>query len=826
MDKKILDALNNVSIAIEHLVDSLNDKNKSNNDIISSIKSSDISDGLNKIHKSVLNVKRDTEMILKNQKSSSKNVVDSKKDDKSSFFSNVISKDSISSIRSGVGTIVLIAAGILAIGSAFSIVGSVDFSSVLSLSIALPLIAIAFEKISNMKGLSGRGIIGALFITMGMSASIFIMSKILSNVDVIDSSRLTSIIALSAALSLIGIGISGLSKSISDIKNPIGLSIMLPLFMIGVSTAISISSYMLSDVRNITPNQFLTSLAISLIFIPIAFSMKFISNAIKDVNYGKILMIPIVMSLMSYSIALSSKILSTVNPIDGSLLWNIVLQSLTLSIVAISLSFSIYVMDKMGITPIKSLMSGLSLIIISGSIALSSKLLSFGDYSNYPSIEWSISFSLSMLMLSIPVAILGSISLPIVAMGAVGLVLVAAAITAASYILSYMDPKFLYNIADAIGYFMNVVSNSLSYGLKVIAPALKVFISTVGKEIIGFAKNILPIIVNAVGDLFDRVLKPLGEFIKTVLPPLGTFLSTIITSMIPMIQIIINHFSNMFETIQNIFLSVSTIISSVSKGIVMIISSIGNSVSNVIDVIGNKIEGVLDKISKIMNSASGFIDSIGNNIEKTINSIVGGVERLSKVGTLDLATSSVKIVTFLSTIAKGVSTFLSTPVDINKMNSYSNFFKNISSIFSVFNNMNLVNGVDPFTKLSNGVDKLSKSLISLNGAIDVDKLYALKSLSSSVVVMSMIDPDQFDKFMVKLSDNSSTFGRVINDVVDGNVGYNTVKTSQSFNNTSNDDRILEVLESMNIKLSNISNDISSVSLYLNNLDNNINIKPN
>jgi hypothetical protein len=461
---------------------------------------------------------------------------------------------------------------------------------------------------------------------------------------------------------------------------------------------------------------------------------------------------------------------------------------------------------------------------------VSSYLLSMGDYSNYPSLGWSMTFSISMLLLAIPVAILGAISLPVVAMGAIGLVLVAAAITASSYILSSIDPKFLYIIADAFGYFMNVVSDSLSYGLKVIAPALKIFISTVGKEIIGFAKNILPVIVKAVGELFENVLKPLGEFIKTILPPLGTFLSTIITSVIPLIQIIIDHFSNMFDKITNIFIIVKDIIKQVGDSITDVIMGISNGISKVIGTIGSSIEGVLSKISKIIDSASGFINSIGNNIDKTINAIVGGVERLNKVGMMDLGKSAIKVTTFLGSIAAGVVQFLSSDIDINKMNIYTSFFDSISKMSDVMNKINSVGGVDPFSKMASGVDKLSSSLSKLDASIDIEKLSALKSLTSSVVVMSMIDSEQFGLFMDKLNEKSSIFSKVMNDVMDseGNNKSSTLSVKQNSPKAIDDtnSRIIEVLKSMDSKLSSISSDMSSVSLYLNNMDNDVQIKKN
>ena len=51
-------------------------------------------------------------------------------------------------IKKGVTTILLIAVAVLAIGLAFKLVGKIDFLSVVGLSLAVVLMAIAFEKIA------------------------------------------------------------------------------------------------------------------------------------------------------------------------------------------------------------------------------------------------------------------------------------------------------------------------------------------------------------------------------------------------------------------------------------------------------------------------------------------------------------------------------------------------------------------------------------------------------------------------------------------------------------------------------------------------------
>jgi hypothetical protein len=48
--------------------------------------------------------------------------------------------------------------------------------------------------------------------------------------------------------------------------------------------------------------------------------------------------------------------------------------------------------------------------------------------------------------------------------------------------------------------------------------------------------------------------------------------------------------------------------------------------------------------------------------------------------------------------------------------------------------------------------------------LDAEKLAAIKTLSSNVVLLSLMDPDQFDKMMDALEERSGVFGDLIKDV--------------------------------------------------------------
>ena len=157
MDKKLIDCFTNLSKAIEELSKILNEtknsKTSSGSSIKESLKSLDISEQLKSIDDGVKKIKNDNKEIVKNQKSIllaiSKQERGQKKPTEYEYLSSILDKDKKKQInlKDGVKMIMLMAGGILAIGLAFKVIGNVNLKSVLAISLALPLIAFAFEKV-------------------------------------------------------------------------------------------------------------------------------------------------------------------------------------------------------------------------------------------------------------------------------------------------------------------------------------------------------------------------------------------------------------------------------------------------------------------------------------------------------------------------------------------------------------------------------------------------------------------------------------------------------------------------------------------------------
>ena len=143
MDKKLLNALNNLSDSLEQIVDALKSKDKNRSATSTALQGGNLTSDIKGIIDGIKSVKKDTQEILRQQKT----ILSMSKrsdNDKTSFFEKAGGdKKTESNLKKGVGTIILIAAAVLAIGLAFKIVGSVDFLSVISLSIAILIISAA-----------------------------------------------------------------------------------------------------------------------------------------------------------------------------------------------------------------------------------------------------------------------------------------------------------------------------------------------------------------------------------------------------------------------------------------------------------------------------------------------------------------------------------------------------------------------------------------------------------------------------------------------------------------------------------------------------------
>lgn len=259
MDKKLLDALNNLSFALGEIAEALV-SGESKSPTSTSLQSVGLENQIRSISDGVKQLQSDNKKILKNQDTII-SLARSKSNTQSSALDKTFDPNYGSKIKDGLSTILMIASGVLAIGLAFRIVGGVDFASVIALAVALPLIAMAFEKISNMKDLKGPEIGKISLIVVGIALAITAVSYILSMVKPVGLLQLMTAILISGMFSAVSFGISRLVKGLSGMSSKdIYLLPILPIVMLSISASIALSSLVLQGVQPVGLFKLTTSI--------------------------------------------------------------------------------------------------------------------------------------------------------------------------------------------------------------------------------------------------------------------------------------------------------------------------------------------------------------------------------------------------------------------------------------------------------------------------------------------------------------------------------------------------------------------------------------
>ena len=320
MDQKLLNALSNLSDGLEAIAEALKAKSGDKSPTTAALQSGDFSKSIKEINVGVKQLLSDSKKILKNQETiiqlSKKSSTDNKKTD---FETAGGDKKQESNIKKGVGTILLIAVAVLAIGMAFKLVGGINFLSVIGLSIAILLVAKAFEQVAALKmSLKEAAVVSASIVLMafGITMASWIMAKI-SPISITQS--LTAIL-IATGFSLMSPAIKKIIKAFDGmsfggiIKTALGLMLVLP----AIAAGITVSSWMLKMITPITINQALTAILITAMFTVLSFGIKKLLGAFGNgigALVKAVIFLPLILPAIALGITLSSWVLKKITVI-------------------------------------------------------------------------------------------------------------------------------------------------------------------------------------------------------------------------------------------------------------------------------------------------------------------------------------------------------------------------------------------------------------------------------------------------------------------------------------------------------------------------------
>jgi hypothetical protein len=368
MDKILLKALDNLSVALEKISEALQSKGggKDQSATTTALTSGDFSATLTEINTSVKSIKVDTQQILKNQETIIQLQKQKSSDKKTESIEESGGEKKKGQIKKGVTTILLIAVAVLAIGMAFKLVGKIDFLSVVGLSIAIVLMAIAFEKIAKLNLSLKESAMASLTMVM-ISAALTISSWILSLIKPIGFKQLLTAVFIAVTFAV-------MSKSLENIFIATILfdklkvsKLALLTTLVSISAAITASSWVLQLVMPVSLPKLLTAILIAGIFAVISFSMHKIGLAVTMFDKLNVKPMALIKTLVSIAAAItaSSWILSLVRPMSIG-------QSITAILIAVMFAVISFNLDKIAAGVVafkKTKVSPVSLILVLVGIA-------------------------------------------------------------------------------------------------------------------------------------------------------------------------------------------------------------------------------------------------------------------------------------------------------------------------------------------------------------------------------------------------------------------------------------------------------------------------
>ena len=307
-------------------------------------------------------------------------------------------------------------------------------------------------------------------IALGIAAS----SWVLQMIKPISLAQALTGILIAAMFTVISFGMNkllGVFKGIDPASATVA-AILMPLLLIAMSMAIAKSSEYLAQITPIGFGQFMTTIGISIVFVVLAFALKLMTPAIKEIKIGDVIILPLLFTALSLAIMLSSKILAETTPIDYTLLFNIVVFSIAFAISAIAMGFAAWVLAKIGVDKIVE--GGICIVILATVIAVSSGILSLGKYDDgsYPKWEWALGVGLSILAFGLIATTFGliiesGIGAAALGLGALAIPVIALVIAGTSHILAlgnYKEGAYP-NLGWALGVGLSLTAFGMAMGV-------------------------------------------------------------------------------------------------------------------------------------------------------------------------------------------------------------------------------------------------------------------------------------------------------------------------------------------------------------------------
>jgi hypothetical protein len=456
IDQEFIDKLQNFADALESIIDILKQQSDTG-DLLNKVASTMSGEKMEEITTSIKEILDISKQTNNNTKKILDEIKASRKQKETGMFGKVQDKDNKKKIVDGISVILLIAAGVLAIGLAFKIVGKVDFLSVVALSIGILVVSKAFAEITKLKLKTKEMLIAGLCLVI-MSASIVISSLILLAFQPIPKEKMTSLILMS-----IGLGVASyfIFKAAHNIKlMDLPKYFLLPFLLPIIAYSIAKSSEYLKNTKNVGLKQGISAIFVGVILVIGALAVMLLLKVLGNVTIPKMLLAVAMIPLIAGGIVLSSVILQGFQKIENP--WDMIFGSFAMGLSLLAFVPAIWLLGKM---KIENMLSGaLAVPIVSAAILSADWILSKGTYdvTKIPGFMWSLSVGLSLLVFGIGIFLMGKfLGMKELLLGSICVVAISGVIWLSSLILS----KGEYTKFPSIDWALGVGLSILAFGI-------------------------------------------------------------------------------------------------------------------------------------------------------------------------------------------------------------------------------------------------------------------------------------------------------------------------------------------------------------------------
>ena len=279
------------------------------------------------------------------------------------------------------------------------------------ISFGIGKIISAFRKVDPVTAIAAATLMPILFVAL--SASIMMSSYLLSQVKPIGLLQAITSIAISAVFVVLSFGITKMMPAFRRIKpaEAVTAALMMPIVFTALSLSILLSSNFLYQVRPIGILQFLTSLAISALFVGFAFTAGLIVKWTKNLKTKDVLFGSFVVLTMTTTVALAGFIISKSTLPGAAQIFKFVGFSIALGVTTIAIAGTLWALKKLNIGLTDIVKGGIAILAIATTIMLTSLIVSLGTYDKYPSLKWILGVGASVVGFGLVADVLGTIAI-------------------------------------------------------------------------------------------------------------------------------------------------------------------------------------------------------------------------------------------------------------------------------------------------------------------------------------------------------------------------------------------------------------------------------